>query len=109
MNNVNNLNPVDFFKKIEEYPDSVLVDCRTKAEIEHSRLDFDLHLDLTDNSIINVINSLDKTKPYFIYCRTGARSFYLGDYMSKLGFDKIFNLYDGILSVNREKVIFNKN
>ena len=48
-------------------------------------------------SFIDEINSLDKNKSYYVYCRSGARSSQAVQLMRELGFNDTFNLLGGIL------------
>lgn len=76
----------------------LLIDCRTVEEINQFSLDYDLHLDLTDNNIVNKINNLDKDSKYIIYCHSGVRSQYLCNYLSQIGFRNLYNLDGGIIA-----------
>jgi len=76
----------------------LLIDCRTLEEINQFSLDYDLHLDLTDNYILNRINNLDKDTKYIIYCHSGVRSQYLCNFLSKNGFTNLYNLDGGIIA-----------
>jgi rhodanese-related sulfurtransferase len=76
----------------------LLIDCRTIEEINQFSLDYDLHLDLTDNNILNRINNLDKDTKYIIYCHSGVRSQFLCNYLSQNGFKNLYNLDGGIIA-----------
>jgi rhodanese-related sulfurtransferase len=41
---------------------------------------------------------LDKTKNYYIYCRSGNRSYHAGVFMLAEGFESVQHLKDGIIS-----------
>ncbi len=79
--NYKNINPQELLDLIENNKEFVLVDCRTKEEIEQFALNYHLHLDLTNENVINQIQNLDKNKKYIIYCHSGARSAYLCNYL----------------------------
>ena len=42
------------------------------------------------------INDLDRSKSYFIYCKSGKRSQMACEIMHQYGFNKLFNLDGGI-------------
>ena len=49
------------------------------------------------NKFISEIDKLDKSKSYFIYCKSGARSGQTCELMKQKGFKKVYNLEGGIL------------
>jgi len=103
MTQVQNINPIEFVEMTNNSNDIVVIDCRTKSEIEQQSLEFQIHVDLYDQSTHYVLNDLDIEKKYIIYCRSGARSQYLGEYLVQSGFKNVFNLEGGILNWNYYK------
>lgn len=103
MNQVQNINPIQFVDMTKNSDEFIVIDCRTLAEIQQQSLDFDLHIDLYDQSTHYLFNDLDVEKKYIIYCRSGARSQYLGEYLVQNGFKNIYNLEGGILNWNYHK------
>lgn len=93
-----NIEPDEFKKIRDENDNAVVIDCRTKGEIQMGHLDYDLHLDIMDPQIRQKIEQLDKSKTYLIYCRSGNRSGSLCNYMASQGFEKLYNLAGGIIS-----------
>ena len=49
------------------------------------------------NIFIDEINTLNKNKSYYVYCRSGARSAQAVQLMRDLGFNETYNLLGGIL------------
>ena len=49
-----------------------------------------------DRTFMSQVAALDKAKPYFIYCRSGARSGQACALMSNQGFE-VYNLAGGIM------------
>jgi rhodanese-related sulfurtransferase len=47
---------------------------------------------------------LDKSKNYYVYCRSGARSEQACHLMSQMGFENTFNLLGGIMQWQGEVV-----
>ena len=58
-------------------------------------LNIDIH---KGQGFIYKLEELDKTKTYYVYCRSGARSGQACKIMSELGFEKAYNLVGGILA-----------
>lgn len=100
MERVQNINPKDFVELTKNSNDYIVIDCRTKSEIDQQALDYQIHIDLYDQSTHHIMNELDIDKNYIIYCRSGARSQYLGEYLVQNGFKNIYNLEGGILNWN---------
>ena len=53
---------------------------------------------------IYAIEELDKSKNYYVYCRSGGRSGQACSIMSQLGFENAFNLLGGIMNWEGEVV-----
>ncbi|MCC7231634.1 MAG: rhodanese-like domain-containing protein, partial [Bacteroidia bacterium] len=56
------------------------------------------NINFMGNSFREQINKMDKTKNYYVYCRSGMRSSSACRMMSKLGFKNLVNLSGGILA-----------
>ena len=68
-----------------------------QTEIEEGMIPEALHLDFyLGQDFINGLESLDKTKNYYVYCRSGNRSGQACLIMKQLGFDSTFNLVGGM-------------
>nr|WP_297307550.1 rhodanese-like domain-containing protein [uncultured Flavobacterium sp.] len=75
----------------------IILDVRTPEEIEEGMIPEALHLDFyLGQDFINGLESLDKTKNYYVYCRSGNRSGQACLIMKQLGFDSTFNLVGGM-------------
>ena len=48
------------------------------------------------------VNSYDKSKPIFVYCKVGGRSAQAANKLGELGFKEIYNLDGGIMKWNAE-------
>jgi len=90
----------DWKEKFETTNGAVMVDVRTPAEWEEKVISNDaifknIH---EQQAFIDWAKDLDKSKSYFIYCRSGARSGNACAYMKSIGFENTFNLVGGILN-----------
>ncbi|MDX1327219.1 MAG: rhodanese-like domain-containing protein, partial [Arenibacter sp.] len=54
----------------------------------------DIHL---GQEFITALEKLDKSKNYYVYCRSGNRSGQACAIMNKLGFENTYNLQGGIM------------
>ena len=75
-----------------------LVDVRTPAEFKEGAIPNALNIDVNNAGFDEEIQKLDKTKPVYVYCRSGARSGQACKIMNELGFEKAYNLVGGILA-----------
>lgn len=92
------------FKSLSKEKDIVIIDVRTAGEvrdgyIKGATLFFDVNQDFKDK-----VKSLDKTKTYLVYCRSGARSSNASGIMIDAGFSKVYNLSGGIMGWDGEVV-----
>lgn len=100
---VENLDAKSFETKIAQDPDAVLLDVRTPMEHQIVRIPNSILIDINSPMFIEEIDKLDKSKSYYVYCRSGNRSFHAGNYMLKVGFEKVYNLEPGIIGWNGKK------
>ena len=101
-NNIANLNAEEFEKKLKEENDAVLIDVRTQQEYYDVRIPNSKLIDLMNSHFLQELEKLDRSKSYFLYCRSGNRSYYAAKEMKKLGFEKVYNLEPGIIGWNGE-------
>ncbi|HET54986.1 MAG TPA: rhodanese-like domain-containing protein [Ignavibacteria bacterium] len=86
-----------FEKQVKEDNDAVLIDVRTKGEHEEARIPNSKLIDIMDPMFLDKIDELDKEKSYYLYCRSGNRSYHAGRAMIQRGFTKVYNLEPGII------------
>ena len=103
MKSVENLDSKTFEKKLEEDRDAVLLDVRTPMENQMVRIPDSILIDINSPSFPDEVEKLDKSKSYYVYCRSGNRSFHAGNYMLKNGFRKVYNLEPGIIGWHGKK------
>ena len=83
----------------EQTSASVILDVRTAEEFESGYIKGALNMDIREGSdFVASIETLDKSKSYFVYCRSGARSWQACQLMSQLGFSAVYNLDGGVLA-----------
>lgn len=79
-------------------PESIILDVRTEEEFESGYILGAKNLDIRGGAaFISSIEELDKSKAYFVYCRSGARSGQACQLMEQLGFEQVYNLEGGVL------------
>jgi rhodanese-related sulfurtransferase len=90
-----NLKNREFQNRILANPSSVILDVRTEAEFESGRIPNSININVMDSSFMKSISTLDKSKTYFVYCRSGGRSRSACSILSQQGFE-VYNLDGGI-------------
>ena len=94
---IEELDSASFAEKIKKDKNSVVIDVRTPMEYNQGHLADSLLIDINCPSFVNEIEKLDKTKSYYLYCRSGNRSWHAGNYMLKQGFQSVAHLAPGII------------
>lgn len=103
MKTVENLDSKTFEQKFTEDKNAVLLDVRTPIENQMVRIPNSILIDLNSPMFMQEIEKLDKSKSYYVYCRSGNRSFHAGNFMLQAGFEKVYNLEPGIIGWHGEK------
>lgn len=96
-NSVINLDSDSFSEKFKNDSNAVLLDVRTSQEFNAGHIPDSKLIDIYLPTFPEKIAELDKGKNYYIYCRSGNRSYHAGVFMLQQGFKTVFNLADGIL------------
>ncbi len=95
MQEIIDLPPGAFYKKILNTPNAVIIDVRTKAEAADGHVPNAVLLNYREEEFEKQIAALDKDKTYFVYCGNGVRSDQAIDLMEKMGFKRYYNLVGG--------------
>ena len=77
-----------------------LIDVRRPQEYANRFIKGAKNINVTDANFETEIQKLDKTKPVYIYCRSGARSQTAAKKMVELGFTQIIDLQGGYMNWN---------
>jgi rhodanese-related sulfurtransferase len=91
-----NLSQENWTKQLEEDNNKVVLDVRTQEEIDLGIIPNAIHIDIyKGQGFIDAVEQLDKTKNYYVYCRSGGRSGQACAVMSQIGFNNAYNLIGG--------------
>jgi rhodanese-related sulfurtransferase len=91
-----NLSQENWTKQLEEDNNSIVLDVRTQEEIDLGIIPNAIHIDIyKGQGFIDEVEQLDKTKNYYVYCRSGGRSGQACAVMSQIGFNNAHNLIGG--------------
>ena len=91
------LSQEDWTKRMISDTNGVVLDVRTKEEVEEGVIPNAIHIDIyKGQEFIDNVEKLDKSKNYYVYCKAGGRSAQACAIMYQLGFDNAYNLIGGI-------------
>lgn len=100
MNQMKDLDANTFREKIKSDETAVIIDVRTPAEEVEGTIKGALNINLMESSFPAKVMDLDKSKTYYVYCRSGGRSATACQFMEKNGLTA-YNLKGGIQAWNR--------
>ena len=90
------LSQKDWTRKLEEDQNSIVLDVRTEEEVNEGIIPNAVHIDIyKGQGFIYEVDALDKTKNYYVYCKSGGRSAQACAIMNQLGFETTYNLVGG--------------
>ena len=90
------LSQKDWVNQLENDNNSVILDVRTQEEVNDGFIPNAINIDIyKGQGFVYELEELDKTKNYYVYCRSGARSAQACAIMNQLGFEKAYNLLGG--------------
>jgi rhodanese-related sulfurtransferase len=100
-----NLTQEDWVSQFEADDNAVILDVRTEAECDEGMIPNAINIDIYEGQgFIDKLGALDKSKNYYVYCRSGARSAKACEVMNELGFENAYNLLGGFLEWDGEVV-----
>ena len=95
----------EWVSQYESDENAVILDVRTDDEYNDGIIFNAIHLDIHQGQVfIDGLEALDKSKNYYVYCRSGVRSAKACQIMDGLGFNNSYNLLGGILDWDGEIV-----
>jgi thioredoxin len=92
----NKLSPNEFYEKIKQNPQALLMDVRTPEEYANGHLEKAQNMDWNGAHFEDQIATLDKSQPIYVYCLSGGRSSAAAERMRSLGFRQVYELDGGI-------------
>ena len=98
------LDPVAFNDSIHSVENAIVLDVRTPEEYSKGFIANAKNVDIRGEDFKNVIDKMDKDKPYYVYCLSGGRSSTAIDYMVKSGFNHVYELKSGMMGWRNQKL-----
>ena len=101
-NSVNTIDAKLFAEKLKTNENLQLLDVRTPEEYSVEHIGDAKNVNWNGDDFVAKVNSYDKSKPIFVYCKVGGRSAQAANKLAELGFKEIYNLDGGIMKWNAE-------
>ncbi|MCG2459639.1 rhodanese-like domain-containing protein [Flavobacteriaceae bacterium F89] len=98
-----NLSQEEWEEQLEQDDNAFILDVRTEEELEEgyipgaTNIDFYLGAEFAEK-----LQTLDKSKNYYVYCRSGNRSGQACAIMNSMGFKNAYNLEGGFMNWDGE-------
>jgi rhodanese-related sulfurtransferase len=86
----------DFERAMKNNPNAVILDVSTPAEFNVCKIPGAINIDITRGDFETQVETFDKEKTYFVYCRAGNRSVAACNILGSRGY-RSYNLVGGIL------------
>ena len=87
--------PTTTMGKVKE--GALIVDVRNKDEVAEVTFDVPNYMNIPLNELENRINEIPKDKEIIMVCRSGERSLKTTYFLMNAGYQKVFNMRDGII------------
>ena len=86
----------DIYKNKISTKDALVFDVRTSEEFNLGHIKGSINIDFYDEKLfVDFFEKINKTKPIYIYCRSGNRSKKSSEILKKIGFVKVYDLLGG--------------
>ncbi|NQY06299.1 MAG: rhodanese-like domain-containing protein [Flavobacteriaceae bacterium] len=89
-----------WIEQLSKDDNAFILDVRTEAEVEEGYIPNAIHIDFhLGQGFVDGVNELDKSKNYYVYCRSGGRSAQACAVMTQMcGFENAYNLLGGFMN-----------
>ena len=89
----------DWAGQLKDDDNAIILDVRTADEVEEGSIPNATNIDIyLGQEFLDQIAKLDKTKNFYVYCRSGNRSGQACALMNNLGIENAYNLEGGFMN-----------
>ncbi|MEB8330654.1 rhodanese-like domain-containing protein [Flavobacteriaceae bacterium KMM 6897] len=93
-----NLSQEEWSSQLEQDDNAFILDVRTSDEVEEGYIPGSANIDIyLGQEFLEELEKLDKSKNYYVYCRSGNRSGQACAIMNNAGFKNAYNLEGGFM------------
>lgn len=93
------LSQEEWVEQLENDVNAFILDVRTEDELADGYIpnatNIDIHM---GQGFLDAVEALDKSKSYYVYCRSGARSGQACAIMNSIGIENVYNLEGGFMN-----------
>lgn len=96
---MSNLTQQQWTERLQGDDNAVILDVRTLEEYNTGKIPNSINIDIyKGQGFIYHVDELDKSKNFYVYCRSGARSGQACSVMNQMGISNAYNLLGGIMA-----------
>ncbi|NAY92541.1 rhodanese-like domain-containing protein [Muricauda sp. JGD-17] len=96
---MSDLSQEEWAEQLENDNNAFILDVRTTEEVEEGYIPGATNIDIyLGQGFLDEIEKLDKTKNYYVYCRSGNRSGQACAILNSIGIDNAYNLEGGFIN-----------
>lgn len=93
------LSQEEWLEQLQNDANSFVLDVRTAEEVEEGYIPNATNIDIyLGQGFLDELGKLDKSKNYYVYCRSGNRSGQACAIMNSVGIENTFNLEGGFMN-----------
>lgn len=93
------LSQEEWAEQLDKDDNAVILDVRTPLEVDEGYIPGALNIDIyTGQEFMEALQKLDKSKNYYVYCRSGNRSGQACAIMNSIGIENAYNLAGGFMN-----------
>ena len=97
------LSQEEWAEQLKGDANAYILDVRTPEEVEEGYIPGSTNIDIyLGQGFLDELEKLDKSKNYYVYCRSGNRSGQACALMNNMGFKNAFNLEGGFMNWDGE-------
>jgi len=102
---MSDLSQEEWADQLKNDENAFVLDVRTPEEVEEGYIQNATNIDIyLGQDFLNEIEKLDKSKNFYVYCRSGNRSAQACAIMNSVGIENTFNLEGGFMNWEGETV-----
>ncbi|PWL37496.1 rhodanese-like domain-containing protein [Flagellimonas aquimarina] len=96
---MSDLSQEEWADQLSNDDNAFVLDVRTTEEVEEGHIPNSANIDIyLGQDFLNEIEKLDKSKNYYVYCRSGNRSAQACAIMNSVGIENTYNLEGGFMN-----------
>ncbi|MDF0715500.1 rhodanese-like domain-containing protein [Muricauda sp. 334s03] len=100
---MSDLSQEEWAEQLEKDDNAFILDVRTPEEVEEGYIPGSTNIDIyLGQEFMDELEKLDKSKNYYVYCRSGNRSGQACAIMNSLGIENAYNLEGGFMNWDGE-------